>query len=215
MLYRCQSKENTVLAFVYCNNVSREQQSPLNLMGALLCQLIDRLSFRNPIVEDLIRCRSEGKPLDLNTIVDYIRRIGASRKATRVIRLGADGLNELLPHHRDVFLKSLGTLSAESNIQFLFFCRDNAGIQAELANSFGGPTSFTCYNINGESTTHDRCLFLQNCLNHSKDWALLDERMKDTIFSHLAGPDSTFVILSIVFTELIAATIGSSLQTYR
>ena len=73
MLYRCQSKENSVLAFLYCNHVSREQQTASNLMGALLGQLIDRLSFRNPIVEDLIRCRSEGKPLDLNTIVDYIR----------------------------------------------------------------------------------------------------------------------------------------------
>ena len=183
-------------------------------MGALLGQLINRLSLNDPIVEELIRCRSEGKHLDLNTIVDYIRRINASQKAT-FIRLGADGLDELLPEHRAVFLKSLGTLSTESNIQFLFFGRANAGIQAELGHSFGGSTSFACYDINGASTTHDRRLFLQNCLNRSKDWNELDDGTKNMIFSHLAGPDSTLITLSTFFAELIATSTGSSLQIYR
>jgi hypothetical protein len=171
-------------------------------MGALLGQLINRLSSDNPIIEELVRCRSEGKHLDLNTMVDYIRRISASQPATR-IRLGADGLDELLKDHRITFLKSLGTLFTESNIHFLFFGRDHAGIQAELGHSFG-TTSFTWYNITGESTTDDRRLFLQNCLNGSNDWSLLDDRTKDMIFSHLAGPESTSVTLSTVFTELIA-----------
>jgi hypothetical protein len=202
MLYRGQDHENSALAFLYCDHVSREQQTPSSLMGALLGQLINRLSSDNPIIEELVRCRSEGKHLDLNTMVDYIRRISASQPATR-IRLGADGLDELLKDHRITFLKSLGTLFTESNIHFLFFGRDHAGIQAELDHSFG-TTSFTWYNITGESTTNDRLLFLQNCLDSSNNWSSLDHSMRKEIFSRLMGPESTLVTLSGVFTELIA-----------
>ena len=161
-------------------------------MGALLGQLLNRITSDNSIVKELIQCQNEEKLLDLNTIVDYIRRISSSGQLA-FIRLGADGLDELLPEHRTVFLKALGTLSMESNIRFLFFGRDNSGIQTEVGKSFGGPESFICYKIIGASTVDDRQLFLQDCLMRSKDWSLLDDSIKDMIFSHLAGPDSTFV----------------------
>jgi hypothetical protein len=169
------------------------------MMGALLGQLINQLSSDNPIVEELIRCRREEKLLDLNTTLDYIRRISASRQLT-LIRLAADGLDELLPDCRAKFLRSLGTLSTESNIRFLLFGRDNSGIQAELGNSFGGATSFTCYKISGTSTMDDRRLFLQECFDRSKVWSSLDDGIKDMVFSHLAGPDATLVFLFTLFT---------------
>jgi hypothetical protein len=159
-------------------------------MGALLGQLINRLSTDDPIFVDLIRCKRKEKLLDLSTTVKYIRRIGTSGQF-RYIRLGADGLDELLPSHRAIFLQSLGTLSTESNIRFLFFGRDNSGIQTELGNSFGGPTSFISCKIDSVSTEHDRRLFLEGSLDRSKDWRSLDDRTKEVIFSRLAGRDST------------------------
>jgi hypothetical protein len=159
-------------------------------MGALLGQLINKLSSDHPIVEELTRCRREEKLLDLNATVTYIQRISASGQLT-FLRLGADGLDELLPAHRTMFFRSLGTLFTELNIQFLFFGRDNSGIQAELGNSFSGSPSLTCYKITGPSTTDDRRLFLQDCLSQSKDWSSLDDSTKDMIFARLAGPDST------------------------
>jgi hypothetical protein len=172
-------------------------------MGALLGQLINRLASDTPIVKELIRCQNEGKLLDLHAIVDYIRRISTSGQVT-VIRIGADGLDELLAEHRTAFFKSLGTLSTESNIQFLFFGRDHSGIQAEVGKSFRSSKSFACYKISGASTVDDRRLFLRDCLRDSKDWSSLDNGIKNMIFAHLASPHSTYVSFCYFFFSFMA-----------
>jgi hypothetical protein len=182
---------------VYCDHASREEQTATRLVGALLGQLINYLSFDNIIAKELAECRRKEKLLDLKTSILYIQRIACSGQFTTV-RLGADGLDELLPEHRAAFLTSLGSLSIVSNIRFLFLGRDNSGIQTEVGNSFGGPDSFICHNVASERTVDDRQLFLQQCLDHSKDWHSLEDGLKHMIFSQLASPNSTSVILFIL-----------------
>ena len=169
-------------------------------MGALLGQLINYLSYDNIIAKELGECRRKEKLLDLKTSVLYIQRIASSGHFT-LVRLGADGLDELLPEHRTAFLTSLGSLSTISNIRFLFFGRDNSGIQTEVGNSFDGPDSFVCYRISSVRSGDDRQLFLQHCLDNSKDWRALDDGLKGMIFSQLAGPESTSVFLLFLVTN--------------
>jgi hypothetical protein len=188
------------LGFVYCDHVSREEQTATRLIGALLGQLINYLSFDNIIAKELAECQRKEKLLDLKTSVLYIQRIACSGQFTAV-RLGADGLDELLPEHRATFLTSLGSLFIISNIRFLFIGRDNSGIQTEVGNSFGGPDSFICHRLASEGTADDRRLFLQQCLDHSKDWYSLDDGLKGMIFSQLAGPESTSVFRLIAFNN--------------
>ena len=186
------------MGFVYCDHVSGGEQTATHLTGALLGQLINCLTSDNTIAKELIECQRKEKLLCLNTSIAYIRRIASSGQFT-VVRLGADGLDELLPNHRAAFLTSLGDLSAVVNIQFLFFGRDNSGIQAELGNAFGGDDSFICHEITGERTANDRNLFLRECLGRSKDWNSLDDDTKNTIFTQLAGPESTLVFVDIAY----------------
>jgi hypothetical protein len=166
-------------------------------MGALLGQLINCLPSDNLITKELIECRRKGKLLDLKTSLDYIRRIASSRQF-KVVRLGADGLDELLPEHRAAFLMSLGKLSTLSNVRFLFFGRDNSGIQTEVGNLFDNDDWYVCEEITGERTVEDRRLFLEECLCRSKDWKFLDNDTKAKVFSQLAGPESTLVLLCTI-----------------
>jgi hypothetical protein len=185
---------------VYCDHVSREEQTATRLIGALLGQLINYLASDNVVAKELAECRRKEKLLDLKTSVIYIQRIASSGQFS-FVRLGADGLDELLPEHRAAFLTSLGSLPIVSNIRFLFFGRDHSGIQTEVGNSFGGPDSFICHRVASERTIDDRLLFLQRCLDRSKDWHSLDDWLKGMIFSQLAGPESTSVFRLISFNN--------------
>jgi hypothetical protein len=200
MLFRLQSEDNSALAFVYCDHVSREEQTATHLMGALLGQLISCISSDNTIAKELIEYRRNKRLLKLETSLDYIRRIASSGQF-RFVRLGADGLDELLPEHRAVLLASLGSLTTISHIQLLYFGRDNSGIQTDVDNSLDGSNSFICYTITPKSMEDDRQLFLQQCLDRSKDWRLLDDGLKNMIFSRLAGPDSTSVLLLVLINK--------------
>jgi hypothetical protein len=155
---------------VYCDHVSREEQTATRLIGALLGQLINYLASDNVVAKELAECRRKEKLLDLKTSVIYIQRIASSGQFS-FVRLGADGLDELLPEHRAAFLTSLGSLPIVSNIRFLFFGRDHSG------------------------------MFLQRCLDRSKDWHSLDDWLKGMIFSQLAGPESTSVFRLISFNN--------------
>jgi hypothetical protein len=169
-------------------------------MGAFLGQLVNCLSSEHTIVKELIECRLKKKLLDLKTSVDYVRRIVSTGRFT-CVRLGADGLDELLPEHRTAFLASLGSLSALSNIRLLYFGRDNSGIQTDIGNSLDGPDSSINQALTPENTADDRKLFLQQCLDRSRDWRILDDGLTDMIFSQLAGPESTSVFLLTVINN--------------
>jgi hypothetical protein len=171
---------------VYCDHACREEQTATHLMGALLAQLINLIASDRSITTKLHKRLTRRKFLDLNACVEYIQRISTLGLFSS-IRLGADGLDELLPNHRKAFLKALGSLSTEGNIQFLFFGRDHAGIQHDLSDSF---ESFTCCEIPRDRVANDRWLFLEHCFAQSQDWSTLDVSTKDMIFDQLTGADS-------------------------
>ena len=106
-----------------------------------------------------------------------------------------DGLDELLPEHRSRFLDELATLSCIANIQFLFFARDNSGVQADVDRSFETSGSVPAhFKITGDMTLHDRRIFLQEMLRKHKNARTFNPALRDMILSKLAPSDSTYVI---------------------
>ena len=175
-LHRLQFTDNSALAFIYCDHTVQGEQTPTNLIGSLLGQLTNRLAEDHPIVKELLQRQSSDKLLDLTSGIDYLRRICTSGSFT-AIRLGADGLDELVKEHRSRFLHTLGALSSIPNVHFLLFGRDHCGIQTEVDKYFRKHTSASVLYlaITGDLTVNDRRSFLQERLDKDKDGIFFDE----------------------------------------
>jgi hypothetical protein len=194
-LHRLQTADKSALAFVYCDYTIPEEQTAVNLIGSLLGQLINQLPHDHPLVNELLERHSSNKLLDIASGVDYIRRI-CMLDSFSAVRLGADGLDELLPEHRSCFLDQMGTLSRISKVQFLFFGRDYAGIQGDVDSSFitvrNAPVHFK---IIGTMTVHDRQLFLLEKLRRHKNGRTFDQTLQNLILDTIASIDSTYAII--------------------
>jgi hypothetical protein len=192
-LHRLQIVDNSVLAFVYCDYTIQGEQTPVNLIGTLLGQLINRLPHGHPLINELLERRSSNILLDVASGVDYIRRI-CTLDLFSAVRLGADGLDELLPEHRSRFLRELARLSHITKVQLLFFGRDNAGIQDDVDSFFRPVGSVPVhFKITGEMTLLDRRLFLRETLQTHRNGRTFDHALQDLILDRLAPCDSTYV----------------------
>jgi hypothetical protein len=194
MLYRYQSEDDSALAFIYCDHTLRKEQTPTNLIGALLAQLTSRLTDKHPVVKELLEQQNSSKLLDVSSGIAYLYQICTSDSFS-VVRFGVDGLDELLPECRSRLLDGLASISAVSKVQFLLFARDNSGIQADINGSFGRvnclPQHFT---ITGDRTLSDRRLFLQEKIQNHKNGKTFDSALHSHILNNLATPDSTYVV---------------------
>jgi hypothetical protein len=188
-LYDLQSHDDSAVAFVYCDHASGEEQTATNLMGALLGQLINRMTSDDNIVLKLHQRIRRNKLLDLRSSLQFIEEISLSGRI-KAIRFCADGLDELLPEHRASFLRAVGSLMGLPHFRFLFFGRDRSGIQSEVGNFFPG---ITCqyFSITGDMTTEDRQLFINHCVSQNKDWRSLSSEIRGIIDSNLSSEKST------------------------
>ena len=195
-LHRLQFADNSALAFVYCDHTVQGEQTPTNLIGSLLGQLTNRLPEDHPAVKELLQQQSSNKLLDLTSGIDYLHRICTSTCFT-AIRLGADGLDELLKEHQSEFLHALAALSSIPNVHFLFFGRNRCGIQSEVDKWFekSGSSSVVYLDITGDLTVDDRRLFLQQRLGKDKDGAMFDNDLRTFILEKLAPSDSMYVLI--------------------
>jgi hypothetical protein len=184
--------DNSALAFVYCDHMVQEEQTPIHLICSLLAQLTNRLPDNSPIMTELLMRQREGRVLDLACGLEYIRRIALCSPVTTV-RLGADGLDELCGEYRSGFLHALAALSSTPNIQFLFLTRDDLGIRAEVDISFQEMKLVTYLEITGALTVGDRRLFLQDRLDNDEVGSLFDEDLRTLILDKLVPMDSTYV----------------------
>jgi hypothetical protein len=165
----------------------------MNLIGSLLGQLINRLPPDHHLINELLERKSSNKLLDIASGIDYIRRI-CILDSVSATRLGVDGLDELLPEQRSIFLEKLATLCHISKVQFIFFGRDYTGIQDDIASYFGMVNNVVVhFKITGAMTVYDRRLFLQEKLHRHKNGRTFDQALRDLILDNLAPYDSTYV----------------------
>jgi ankyrin repeat protein len=196
MLYRYQSEDNSSLAFVYCDHTIQKDQTPTNLIGALLAQLTNRLSYDHPVMKELLEQQRDNKLLDVTSGIAFIRRLCTSDSFS-VVRVGVDGLDELLRECRSRFLDSLASISSIPKVQFLFFARDNCGIQGDVNSYFGSKPSSPQpqhFNITGDVTLPDRRLFLEEKMQRHENGRTFDSELRALILDKLAPSDSTYVI---------------------
>ena len=112
------SRDSTVVCF-YFDFAARNEQSPANILGSLLRQLV---SGEGEIPEAITRdFRNDkraigGRGLQVSGIVKIFQTITATRRTFICI----DALDECVPEHRMVVLKSLGRILQASPNSRLF-----------------------------------------------------------------------------------------------
>jgi len=95
--------KNTSVAGLYCDFLPQQKQSTMNILGAILRQLVSR----GEIPEDIWNALEEalgGISLRLPDVVEILNKTIASRQRTYVC---IDALGELAPKHRRDLLGSL------------------------------------------------------------------------------------------------------------
>jgi len=133
-------EQDTAVACFYFDFASRSEQSPVNMLGSLLRQLVSGL---DGIPEEVVRSfRNQkkvigGRGLQVAGILKMFQTITATKRAFICI----DALDECAPEHRMVILESLRQIVRDS-LDTRIFLTGRAHIRSEVERKLGGAVAF-------------------------------------------------------------------------
>ena len=112
--------ENTAVVGLYCDFLSQQEQSTINMLGAILKQLASRGAIPQHIQEAFRKAREMfgGRGLRLPDMVQILKR---TITPLQRIFVCVDALDELVPKHRREFLESLQEITQGSRSVRIFF----------------------------------------------------------------------------------------------
>ena len=129
----------TVVCF-YFDFAARTEQSPVNMLGSLLRQVVSgQKEIPKAIVEDFRKERSAigGRGLQVGGILRMFQEVAATRRTFICV----DALDECVPEHRMVVLQSIGQiLQASANTRLLMTGRPH--VRSEVERELGGAATF-------------------------------------------------------------------------
>ena len=133
-------EEDPTVACFYFDFAARNEQSPVNMLGSLLRQLVSGgREIPEAIAKDFRKEKRSigGRGLQVSGILKIFQTI----VATRPIFICVDALDECVPEHRIVVLESLGQiLQGSPNTRLLMTGRPHVG--SEVVRELGGAASF-------------------------------------------------------------------------
>ena len=133
-------KRDPAVACFYFDFAARNEQSPVNMLGSLLRQLVSRQEkIPQAIAEDFQNENSVigGRGLQVSGIVKMFQAITAMRRTFICV----DALDECVPEHRMVVLESLGQMLRGSPNTRLFIT-GRPHVRSEVERELGGGAAF-------------------------------------------------------------------------
>src|ERR1700759_307832 len=103
------AKEDTAVACFYFDFAARNAQSPVNMLGSLLRQLVSGLEEIPEVVVQDYRNQKKvigGRGLQVAGILKMLQTVTTTKRAFICV----DALDECVPEHRVVILESLGQI---------------------------------------------------------------------------------------------------------
>jgi len=141
-------EEDTVVTCFYFDFASRSEQSPVNMLGSLLKQLVSGLE---EIPEGVVRgFKNEkkaigGRGLQVSGILKMFQAITTTKRTFICV----DALDECVPEHRMVVLESLGQiLQASPNTRI--FITGRSHIRSEVERRLDGTATFILIEPTGD-----------------------------------------------------------------
>ena len=128
-------RKNTAVVGLYCDFLAQQEQSTINMLGAILKQLVSRRGVPEHIREAFQKAKEEfgGRGLRLPDMVEILKKTVISLQRVFVC---IDALDELAPKHRRELLESLQEIVRVSpNMRILLTGRPH--IDDEIMEYFG------------------------------------------------------------------------------
>ena len=142
------AEEDTAVACFYFDFAARSEQSPVNMLGSLLRQLVSGL---DGISEEVVRSfRNQkkvigGRGLQVSGILKMFQTITAAKRTFICV----DALDECVAEHRMVILESLGQIARES-LDTRIFVTGRSHIRSEAERKLGGAAAFVLIEPTGD-----------------------------------------------------------------
>ena len=133
-------EEDPTVACFYFDFAARNEQSPVNMLGSLLRQLVSgQGEIPEAIVQDFRKEKRSigGRGLQVLGILKMFQIIATMRQ----ISICVDALDECLPEHRMVVLESLGQILQGSPNTRLFMT-GRPHVRSEVERELGGAATF-------------------------------------------------------------------------
>ena len=144
-------EEDTAVACFYFDFASRNEQSPVNMLGSLLRQLVSGL---DGIPEAVVRrFRNEkkaigGRGLQVSGILKMFQTITTTKRTFICV----DALDECVPEHRMVILESLGQI-VKGSLGARIFLTGRSHVRSEVERKFDGAAAFILIEPTGDGIT--------------------------------------------------------------
>ena len=132
-------RDSTVVCF-YFDFASRNEQSPVNMLGSLLRQLVSgHGEIPEVIAEDFRNEKMSigGRGLQVSGILKMFRAITVTRRTFICV----DALDECVPEHRMVVLESIGQI-LQSSPNTRLFMTGRPHVRSEVERELGGVATF-------------------------------------------------------------------------
>jgi len=142
------AEDDTSVACFYFDFASRNEQSPVNMLGSLLRQMVSGL---DGIPESVVRSfRNQkkvigGRGLQVAGILKMFKTITTTKRTFICV----DALDECVPEHRMVILESLGQIARES-LDTRIFVTGRSHIRSEVERKLGGAAAFVLIEPTGD-----------------------------------------------------------------
>ena len=133
-------EEDTAVVCFYFDFAARNEQSPVNMLGSLLRQLVSGLEKIPEVVVEGFRKRKKGiggRGLQVSGILKMFQTIAVTRR----MFICVDALDECVPEHRMVVLESLRQILQGSPNTRLFMT-GRPQVQSEVEKRLDGAAAF-------------------------------------------------------------------------
>ena len=181
-------EEDPTVACFYFDYAARNEQSPVNMLGSLLRQLLNGGGeIPKEIAENFRKDKKSigGRGLQVLGILKMFQTISARRR----ILICIDALDECVPEYRMVVLKSLGQILQGSPNTRLFMT-GRPHVRSEAERELGGVTAF----IFIQATENGILRFLREKLKEDTIPGMMGSTLTDDIMkSILAMSSETYV----------------------
>ena len=113
------SGQNAAVLSLYCDYHAQKDQSAVNMIGSLLRQItLGAVGIVGQIKDAFVKSRQGGgKPLQL---LEMLKLLVSTISSLERVYICVDGIDELLPQHRSVFLRALQQIIQEAPNTRLF-----------------------------------------------------------------------------------------------
>jgi len=183
--------EHTAVACFYFGFAARSEQSPINMLGSLLRQLVGGLDEIPEVVVRGFRNEKKvigGKGLQVGGILKMFQTITTTRRTFICV----DALDECVPEHRVVILESLGQI-VQGSRDTRIFVTGRSHVQSEVERKLDGAVTF----VSVEPTREGIVKYLSDKLRNDTTPEIMSSRLKENIIESIPEIGSeTYVELS-------------------